>query len=210
MKRLLIFLLSSFLLFSCAPAAQPVSQTEVLKVYATFAARPWFTELYACAEKFPVVLNVNGDAPDIYLRIGEPEVIVSPAYKIDEEEILIATNRGSPLQNLTLQEAQALFAEGNPSAQVWVYSSDADLQIVFDRLVMKGRSVTSSAKVALSAQNMSDILNSESNAVGILPRHWKAGTVRDVFSAGVVPVLVITKDEPVGAVSQLISCLQSN
>ncbi len=53
---------------------------------------------------------------------------LSPAYQIDEEEILIVTHRESPVQNLTLEEAQDLFAQGNPSAQVWVYSSDADMQ----------------------------------------------------------------------------------
>jgi len=105
---------------------------------------------------------------------------------------------------------QKLFAQGSPSAQVWVYSSDADLQRAFDQLVMKGRSVSSSAKVAVSPQNMSDVLNSESNAVGFLPRHWKMGNVREVFSAGRVPVLAITKPEPQGAVIELISCLQNN
>ena len=75
---------------------------------------------------------------------------------------------------------------------------------------MKGRSVTSFARVAVSAQNMSDVMNSESNAVGILPKHWVAGSMRDIFSAGMVPVLAITREEPHGAVSELLSCLQSN
>jgi hypothetical protein len=73
---------------------------------------------------------------------------------------------------------------------------------------MKGRSVSSSAHVAVTPQQMSDVLNSESNAVGILPRHWKAGGVRDVYSVTKVPVLAITQNEPQGAVNQLISCLQ--
>ena len=210
MKPISIFLLLSFVLFSCSPVTQTVSQTDVVKVYATSAAQPWLTELYACAENVPAVLNVNADEPDIYLRVGEPEVIISPIYKIDEEEILIVTHRESPVQNLSLDVAQTLFAQGIPSAQVWVYSSDADVQIAFDQLVMKGRSVTSSAKVAVSAQNMSDVLNSESNAVGVLPRHWKAGNVREVYSAGNVPVLAVTNKEPQGAIKELIGCLQSN
>jgi len=209
MKHALIFLLSSLLLFSCTPATQ-TSQTEVIDVYATSAAQPWLRELFTCANDLSVVLNVNADVPDIYLRVGEPDLLVSPAYQIDEEEILVVTHRESPVQNLTLEEAQALFAQGSASAQVWVYSSDADVQMVFDQLVMKGRSVTSSARVAVSPQNMSDVLNSESNSVGILPRHWKAGTVRDVFSAGFVPVLAITKEESPGAVTDLVSCLQNN
>lgn len=211
MKHTSFFLLSSFLLFSCAPVTQ-ASATEVVTVYATSATQPWLTELYACAADSAVVLNVSAESPDIYLRIGEPEEIIYPMYQIDEEEILIVAHRESPTQNLSLEEGQALFAQGNPSgsAQVWVYSSDADLQRVFDQLVMKGRSVTSSARVALSPQNMSDVLNSESTAVGILPRHWMTKNMREIFSAGFVPVLVITKQEPQGAVADLVSCLQRN
>ncbi|HET7144828.1 MAG TPA: hypothetical protein VFI68_12480, partial [Anaerolineales bacterium] len=142
-------------------------------------------------------------------RVGEPEVFISPVYQIDEEEILIVTNRESSIQNLSLEEAQDLFARGDPSAQVWVYASGEDVQIVFDQLVMEGRNVTSSAKMATSPQQMSDLVNSEKDAVGIIPRHWKAGAVRDVFSAGSIPVLAITKEGPAGTVMDLISCLQN-
>jgi len=79
---------------------------------------------------------------------------------------------------------------------------------VFDQFVMEGRSVTSSARVAVNPQQMSDTLNAESNAVGILPRHWKAGDVRDVFSVATVPVLAITQTEPVGVTKELIACMQ--
>jgi len=79
---------------------------------------------------------------------------------------------------------------------------------VFDQFVMKGRSVSSSAMVAVNPQQMSDVLNSEANAVGILPRHWKAGDVRDVYSVATVPVLAITQSEPQDVVNQLIGCLQ--
>ncbi len=207
MKKLFILLLLSSLISSCTPVTQ-TPQAEIVSVYATSAAQPWLTELYTCADNSSVILNLTADNPDILLRVGEPEIIISPVYQIDEEEILIVTNRESPLQNLTLAEAQELFAQGNASAQVWVYASDADVQIAFDQLVMKGRSVTTFAGLATSPQQMSDLLNAEKDAVGILPRHWKAGTVRDVFSAGTVPVLAITKEEPQGALKELLSCLQ--
>jgi hypothetical protein len=209
-KPFFIFLLASFIISSCTPATQTAVELQIVNVYATSAAQPWLTKLYTCAQDLSVTLNLKADDPDISLRLGEPENIISPIYKIDEEEILIVTNRESPIQNLTLQEAQDLFALGNPtgSAQVWVYSSDADVQIAFDQLVLKGRSVTSLAKLATSPQQMSDLLNAEKDSVGIIPRHWKTGTVREVFSAGFVPVLAVTKDEPQGAVKELIACLQ--
>ena len=207
MKKLFIlFLLSSFI-SSCTPVTQ-TPQAEIVSVYATSAAQPWLTELYTCADNSSVVLNLTADDPDILLRVGEPEIIISPVYQIDEEEILIVTNRESPVQNLTLAQAQDLFAQGSDSAQVWVYASDADVQIVFDQLVMKGRSVTSFAGLATSPQQMSDRINAEKDAVGILPKHWVTGNVREVFSAGTVPVLAITNEEPQGTVKDLISCLQ--
>ncbi len=207
MKKLFIFFLLLSFISSCTPVTQ-TPQAETVSVYATSAAQPWLTELYTCADNSSVVLNLTADAPDILLRVGEPEIIISPVYQIDEEEILIVTNRESPIQNLTLAEVQELFAQGNDSAKVWVYASDADVQIVFDQLVMKGRSVTTFAGLATSPQQMSNLINAEKDAVGILPKHWMAGNVREVFSAGTVPVLAITKEEPQRVVKELIACLQ--
>jgi hypothetical protein len=143
------------------------------------------------------------------LRVGEPGFLTSFVYQIDEEEILIVTHRQSPIQNLTLEETQLLFAGlGDPSVQVWVYASEDDVFEVFDQFAMMGRSVSSSARVAVNPQQMSDVLNSESNAVGILPRHWIVGNAREIYSVAKVPVLAITQNEPQGAVNQLIGCLQ--
>lgn len=143
------------------------------------------------------------------LRIGEPPALTRPAYQIDTEEILVVTHRESPVQNLTVEGARDLFAgRGDPSVQIWAYADGEDVQQAFDELVMGGEPVTSLARMATSAQEMSDALNAEKNAVGILPRHWKAGSVRDVFSAGTVPVLAITRVEPEGALKQLVACLQ--
>jgi hypothetical protein len=206
---LLIFLLSSFFLFSCSTET-PQTLPEAVSVYSTSAATLWLTDLYACAESIAVISRTDDpSAADISLRVGEPEFLAGFAFQIDEEEILIATHRQSPVQNLTLEEAQNLFAGlGDPSVQVWVYASGEDVFDAFDQFVMEGRSVSSSARVAVNPQQMSDVLNAESNAVGILPRRWRAGDVREVYSVAKVPVLVITQNEPQGAVNQLIGCLQ--
>jgi hypothetical protein len=207
---LLLFLLSSFLLFSCASPTQP-AQAQTVTAYGTSAAQPWMNDLFACANGQSIIVNVTADDPDVYLRVGEPRNLASPAYQIGEEEILIVTHQESPVQNLTLTEAQALFAgSGGESVQVWVYAAGEDLQGVFDQLTMKGRGVTSFARVASNPQEMSEVLNSESNAVGILPKGWVTGNIRTVFSAGVVPVLAITKAEPQGALKTLVGCLQGN
>lgn len=207
---IIFFLLSSFLLFSCSPGTPPATP-QVITVYSTSAAQPWLSELYICAGSSTVISRLDDSSSvNLVLRVGEPEFLASPAYEIDTEEILIITHRQSPIQNLDLEEAQALFAgQGDPSARVWVYASDEDVQEVFDQFVMEGRIITSSARLAVNPQHMSDTLVNESNAVGILPRHWKAGDVREAFSVATVPVLAITQSEPQGLIKELIACLQS-
>ncbi len=206
---LVLFLLSSFLLFSCSTKT-PQASLQPVTVYSTFAAEPWLTDLYACAD--PVASLIRVDDPssaDIALQIGEPDFLSSFAYQIGEEEILIAVNRQSSIQNLTIDEARALFMGlGDPSVQVWVYASDADVQKMFDPFVMEGRSVSSSALVAVSPAKMSDALANDLNAVGILPRHALADGLREVFPVATVPVLALTKSEPQGVVNELLACLQ--
>jgi len=113
------------------------------------------------------------------------------------------------VQNMSLGQVQDLFAGTDSSpAQVWVYASGEDVQEMFEKTVMQGRSVTSFARLAVNPQQMSDVLNAESNAVGVLPRHWKAGDPREVYSVGTFPVLAVLKDTPQGAIQEIIACLQ--
>lgn len=207
MRRILLVLL--WLLVGCTTAPPPATPQPVT-VYSTSAAQPWLPPLYECAGSFAVVSRVDdASSADIVLRVGEPEFLGASAFQIDMEEILIVTHRQSPVQNLTLEEARALFAgQGDPSVQVWVYISGEDLQQVFDQAVMAGRSVSSSAQLAVHPQQMSDTLVNESNAVGILPRHWKVGDTREVYSIANVPVLALTDTEPQGTIRELIACLQ--
>jgi hypothetical protein len=203
------FLFLSFFLFSCSPTAPSITP-QLIPVYSTFAAEPWLPSLYECTGT-SVVLSRTDDpsSAEIVLRVGEPPFLDSPAFQIDTEEILIVTHRQSPVQTLTLEEARALFAgQGELSVQVWVYPSGEDVQGVFDQKVMMGRNVTPSARLAVHPQQMSDTLVNESNAVGILPGHWKVGDAREVFTVATVPVLAITKSDPQSKIRELISCLQ--
>jgi hypothetical protein len=208
-KDVFFFFLASFLLFSCSATSTPATP-QVVSVYSTSAAEPWLPPLYDCAGTSAVISRVDdSSSADIVLRVGEPKVLTFSAYQIDSEDILIVTHHQSPVQNLTLEGARALFAgQGDPSVQVWVYSSEQDVQEVFDQFVMAGLSVTSSARVAVTPQQMSDTLVNESNAVGILPRHWKAGDDREIFAVATVPILAMTPSEPQGVIKELIACLQ--
>ena len=203
-----LLFLFSLLSSSCSPST-PAATPEVVTVYSTSAAEPWLHELYDCAGTSPVLSRIDDpSAAQIALRVGEPKVLKF-AYQIDSEDILIVTQRQSPVNNLTLDQARALFSgQADPSVQVWVYSSGDDVQQVFDQFVMEGRIVTPSASIAVNPQQMSDTLVNTPNTVGILPRHWKVGDAREVFSVGTVPVLAITLDEPQGVLKTLIACLQ--
>jgi hypothetical protein len=208
-NSIFVLILSSFLLFSCSTETPSVTP-QLVTVYSTSAAQPWLPPLYECAGTSSVISRVDDPSTaDIVLRIGEPAFLDTPAFQIDTEEILIVTHRQSPVQNLTLEDARALFAgQADPSVQVWVYATGEDVQDVFDQVVMGGRNIISSARIAVHPQQMSDALVNEFNAVGILPRHWKAGDTREVFSVATVPVLAITNAAPQGVVQELIACLQ--
>lgn len=206
---ILVLLIICLSISSCSTST-PSATPQIISVYSTFAAEPWLHDLYDCAGTSTILSREDDPASaEIALRVGEPRPLSSFAFQIATEDILIVTQRQSPIQNLTLEAARALFAgQGDPSAQVWVYASDEDVQQVFDQSVMEGRTVSSSAHIAINPQQMSDTLNSQANTVGILPRHWKAGDSREVFTAATVPVLAITQNEPQGAVKELLACLQ--
>ncbi len=201
-----------FLLFlaACAPSAATPTTLTMIRVYSTSAAESWLSELYDCAWTSSVLNRVDDplDA-DIVLRVGEPKIVSSFAYQVDTEEILIVTHRQSPVNNMNVDEVRALFSgQGDPSVQAWVYASDVDVQEAFDQFVMEGRPVTSSALVTPNAQQMADTLNNQPNTVGILPRHWKMGDSRFVYTIPNIPVLALTQTEPQGTVKELIACLQ--
>lgn len=204
----LLLFLSSWIP-SCT-ATPPPATPQVVNVYSTFAAEPWLSELYECAGTAAVLSRLDDPAAaEIALRVGEPELLASPAYQIDSEEILVVTHRQSPVQNLTLEQARALFTgRGDPSMQVWVYAPGEDVQEVFDRVVLEGAGIMPEARLAPHPQELSDTLVNEPNTVGILPRHWKAGDSREVFSVATVPVLAVTPEEPQGTIKNLIACLQ--
>ena len=209
MKPLSFLFLLSALTVSCAPHAQAPSP-QIVNVYASPATQPWLSELYACAERTSAVLNVSPDSPEISLRLGEPQGLSTPAYQIGVDDVLVVVNRQSPLAELNVEGVRALFAgEGDPSLQVWVYGAGEDVQQIFDQFVMDGRRVSASARLALSPQGMSDLLNADANAVGILPRRWRAAETREVFVIPSVPVLAITPSEPQGVVREILNCLQN-
>jgi hypothetical protein len=202
----------AFLIFCTACAPSATSPTPpVVKVYVTAAAQPWLTKVSNCATGNSVTLSnvIDPTQADIVLRVGEPDTLTTPAFQIDRENLMVVTNHESPVQNLTADQARALFAaQGQADIQIWVFGSGEDIQQVFAREIMHGGPISSLARLSVNPQQMIDNLNSEKNAIGLLGAHWKTGTLREVFSLPDVPVLAITAAEPQGAVKQILACLQ--
>ena len=210
-KKYIVVLLSSSLLFSCAPAI-PSATPQLLTVYSTSAAQSWLSPLYGCAGTSSVISRVDDPSmADIILQVGEPSFLALPAYQIAQEEIWITAHPESTIPTLNLEEVRTLFAgQGDPSVQIWVYASEDDIQQVFDEHVMNGRSVAASARVAFTPQQMLTVLESERQAIGILPLSWsmKMSGSRGLYQVATVPVLAITNSEPQNVVKELIACLQ--
>ena len=212
-----IFFIFIIFLTACAPAA-PISTPQVVKAYATSSAQPWLTDLYSCASASVVINLTDSQSADISIRMGESAGLTTPAFQIGTDDILVAVHPQTGVGSLTIEQVRQLFTGqaanwkdvgGNDvPVQVWTYSSDEDIQQIFDDTVLAGQPVTSLARLAVSAQTMSDSIGANPGSVGVLTRRWKAGNTREALVVASAPVLVITKSEPQGAIKDLIACLQ--
>ena len=242
MKHLILILF--ILLTACAPLqtppaagtsspAAPTLPAKLIRMHASSSVQAWGVDAYTCADKLGLILQDVPDAQqaDLLLRLGEPQELTAPSFQIGQEDVLVVTNRESPVQNLDLAGVQGLFTHPETQqVQIWVFAPAEDIQQIFSTQVMRGQPVSSFALVAASPQQMSDHLNQDKNALGLMPRHWlsnpraislanrteKAGTVREVFSLPNIPVLAIVKADPhgnpgivrEGALKNLLACLQ--
>jgi hypothetical protein len=217
--RRIPFLLTLIVLAGCSPAATPTPR-PVFKIYASSAVQPWLDETFQCADQNDVLLSVSYDpgSADVSLRLGETGNLTSPAYKIEDEEILVVTHLQTGISTLTEDQLRAIFSGQianwsdlggrDVPVEVWVYSDDEDIQQVFDQTVMDGLPVTSKARLAVSAQHMSDSVGVNPGSIGILPRRWKAGNTHETSIAAVSPVLAMTSPEVGEALSRVLACLQ--
>lgn len=207
----LILLVLAFQI-ACVPqkAATPTpNPAQVIDSYVTPAAMTWTDKLFGCTGQTILVRLTDPNMAKLEIRFGSPSSLTTPAFQIASEDLTVVTGVASSLQNLTLEQVRDLFAgRGDPSVQVWVYASDSDIQTVFDQSVMQGGSVTSLAHMAANPQDVLDALASDPNAIGILPRSWHNGSVREVYVINSVPVLAVTKTDPTGEMKNLIACLQ--
>lgn len=203
-----------------AGCSSPVDTQRVpLTVHATSAAYPWLETAYNCTPSDAAMVLSDDPRADLLIRLGEPAQLVTPAYRIGTEELMIVTHPQAGVGALTASEVGALFSGqvsnwtqvggSDLSVEVWAFDPTVDLQVELDRAVLHGRPVSSLAHLAVSSQHMSDSVGAVAGAIGLLSRRWKAGNTEEALVFSTVPVLAITSQPPAGPLARLIECMQA-
>ncbi|HUI89304.1 MAG TPA: substrate-binding domain-containing protein [Anaerolineales bacterium] len=217
-KRYILFLFAWTLLLNACGTQTPQATPQLLKVYVTSAASARLTDLYNCSTPSTAILLSDPQSADLTLRLGPPDGLSSPAFQIGSDEVEVIVQAKNNVGNLTVDQIHSIFlgqvanwkdvGGADMPIQVWTYSPNEDIQQIFERNVMDDQQVTSSARLAVSAQNMLDSIARAADAVGFLPRGLETSSVHDVYRIASAPILAITNSEPQGALNELIACLQ--
>jgi hypothetical protein len=215
MKRILLTIL--FALTACAPAAGTATP-QLVKAYVTSAASSRLGDLYNCSAPSAAISLSDAGSADITLRLGPPDPLSSPAYQIGTEDVLVIVQSQNSISSLTVDQVHAIFlgqvtdwkdiGGSDAPIQVWTYAQGEDVQQIFEQDVMNSQTVTSLARLAVSAQDMLNSVAQDPNAIGFLPADWVKGNVKNIYKVAPVPLLAITRSEPQGALRELIACLQ--
>jgi hypothetical protein len=221
--RLALGLIALILLAACSSAA-PAGTPQTISVQYTFAATAWLGTLNTCAGNNVVRPELRSadfidlSSANLAIRIGQPDRLTTPAYQIGTEEILVIVNRQNPVNKLTADQVRGLFTGQLPSwkdingsnapVQAWVFPDGEDVQQLFADIALGGTPVGPGARLANSPDEMARAVAADVNAIGILPRHWKAGNVSDVYTVTNAPVLALVPVQPDNAMTRILACLQ--
>ncbi len=212
--------LAAVLSVACGTPKPPAAPQPV-KVFATAATYPWLDRVYSCASASSIIVQLSTPAKaDLLLRFGEPEGLAMPAFQIGRDDLLVVVQPQTGVGPLTLEQVRALFSGqvmqwktiggADIPVQLWSYAPSEDIQTVFERQVMQNQPVGSLARLAVSAQAMSDAVGADPGSIGFLPRRWKTGNTNIVLTVPSIPVLALTPAEPQGSAKSLAGCLQSS
>jgi ABC-type phosphate transport system substrate-binding protein len=165
-----------------------------------------------------IVLSQEADS-DITLRLSEPQELAFPAYQVGSDELLVITHPLVGVGGLTPVQVEGLFAGqftswssvggSDQPVHVWAYAAAVDIQSYFERVILHDRPVSSLARLAVSAQHMSDSVGSVPGSIGLLPRRWATGNLHEALLVANIPVLALTQSAPSGEVAHLLECMQA-
>jgi PBP superfamily domain len=216
-KDYILFLFGLILLSACG-AQTPQATPQLVRAYVTSAASSTLTDLYNCSTPSTAILLSDPQTADITLQLGPPDNLSSPAFQIGMDDVGVIVQPQNNIDNLTADQIHSIFlgqvtdwkdvGGSDIPIQVWTYAQGEDIQQIFEYNVMNNQPVTALARLAVSAQNMSDSVANNAGSIGFLPRSLEATNVHDVYKIASEPLLAITKSQPQGAVNDLIACLQ--
>jgi phosphate transport system substrate-binding protein len=151
----------------------------------------------------------------LFLRVGEQGRWPGPAYQLGVETLVIIIHPQNPLQALGEAELLDLFTgqaqswpvTGAP-VTVWAYAPGEDLSAAFDGLLLRGRPLASTARLAAGVEQMRDEIARDVNALGFTGQASAGEDVRILQTLGELPVLALTPREPDGLLRTLLACAQ--
>jgi hypothetical protein len=224
MKASLPFILLSCLLFASCSTTTLTPTAAIINIQYTSAAEPWLAALYSCAGNTVVTADPRAadfqdlQTADLVIRLGQPDNLTASAFQIGTDNLLVIVNPQNPVKKLDASQVRGLFsgriqnwkdAGGSDSpAQVWAFSQADDLQTIFNQVALSSSPVTSTARLASSPDEMIQAVSRDVNAIGILTGRLKTSNVSVVFTVTNVPVLVLTRSDPPGEITSILSCLQ--
>ena len=214
----IFFVFALILLNACGAQQTSQATPQLVKVYVTSAASSRLTDLYNCSTPSMAILLSGPQTADITIRLGQPDSLSLPAYQIGTDDVAVVVQSQNNIDTLTVDQVHSIFLGQVTNwkdvggsvmpIQVWIYAQGEDLRQIFEQNVMNNQPVTSLARLAVSAQNMSDSVANNAGSIGFLPRSLETANVHDVYKVASEPLLAITKSQPQGVVNDLIACLQ--
>jgi hypothetical protein len=225
MRHLIFIFIPAVILVSACGPAIPAATPQSFSVEYTAASIPWLADVTKCANGNIVdsqLIAADFQDPQTYdltLRVGQLDPLISPAYQIGSEQILVIVNPENPVKVLSAAQVKGLFSGqilnwkdvggSDSSVQVWTFPAGEDIQKIFQQFILGGSPIATTARMATSPEEMAKAIADDVNAVGLLNRRWKNSNVTDAFSSSAVPVLALTKSDPQVGILDIISCLQN-
>ena len=218
------FLFAGSLLSACFSAkATPIPERFTIQY--TPASSAWLAVLENCAGTNLVSVEqrttsfLDPNSVDLVIRIGMAGIQPPHAYQIGKDDLVVILNPKNPIKTLTKAQVLGLFTGqlagwqelkgSNSPVQVWAFNSGDDIQQVFDRSIMGGSLVVSTARLANNPTEMLTAVANDTNAIGIINRRAKTDEVSGAFTAASdLPVLAITSTEPNGTLLGILACMQ--
>ena len=242
--KYLCLIVSVLLLAACGASkiSTPSATPQAINIYYDSSLRPWAGKLGVCASKQPdiALYLMENPAPDqtiqvneAVLQIGYSPTITGTVYasQVGWEQIAVIVNNNNPTVRLSTEEIQAIFSgqvlswadgSGNP-IQVWVFPLGDPIRTIFISGVMNGIRITSQAMLAPDPDAMLDAIDSDANAIGLIPESilstLDTTTVEKVHLIQLdphlqnyllQPIIALTVGEPQGMLRDLFICLENN